>query len=697
LRFELANVLFNLAATYSQLASANRSTPDALKTACNYFCLAAGVISHLKTTIIPDMRSTPPEDMDTMTLECIEQLMLAQGQECVWQRAVKDGLKDATIAKLAAKVSDYYAEAGDYGRKSDAISSEWIHHMTAKHHHFAAAAQFRAACDCLEKRKYGEEVARLQDSLACATEALKESRYINKTVLDDLNSLKTRVQEDLKRAEKDNDVIYLLPVPPKSELKTLDRANMVQSRIPNEVSDPVSQLGDNSPLGKPLFTKLVPYAVHVAASIYEDRKLRLVNQTIIEELESMTTRLHELLSSLNLPGSLQAIEKPLGLPPGLVSHAEEIRQQDGINRLRRSREETEKIKANSRNVYQEGLDLLRSESAEDERARRKYGTDQWARPTSEQAAPKLHAQAKEIEGYLSHSESSDDLVMSKFAENESLIKLLGGSRHDLEHFVPSSRRAALTPALEQASNKLRACLNDVGRLETKRKRKIEALRTKVRTDDISEFEAFGIYTTTLLADEAPDAELLKEAARLEREYPMQKIEAAQFESLFEKRLELYDADKTGLGDEETEQTQLTSRIIQTNATFVAARKGDTSTKQREQALQSLENAYSKYKEIISNMEAARKFYNDLAKIVSAFRDECRNFAYQRRADASQIEGYVLISSIRKTFVGPLGLTSESSQRSIFGNGESKSKQHGSLASATEAGRIQKSYVRKQCA
>ena len=79
--------------------------------------------------------------------------------------------------------------------------------------HFAAAAQYRQACDCLERRKYGEEVARLRDSLTCVNEALKEARYINKTVLGDLNGLKMKVQEDLKRAEKDNDLIYLSKLP----------------------------------------------------------------------------------------------------------------------------------------------------------------------------------------------------------------------------------------------------------------------------------------------------------------------------------------------------------------------------------------------------------------------------------------------------------------------------------------------------
>lgn len=294
LRFELANVLYNLAALYSQLAvSLNRSTSEGLKMACNYFSQAAGVILHIKEKIMPDMRSSPPEDMDEMTLESIQQLLLAQGQECFWSKAVKDGMKDGTIAKLAAKVSDFYDQAAEYGTKSNTISTEWIHHMTAKHHHFAAAAQYRAARDCLEKQEYGEEVARLRDSITCVNEGLKESRYLNKIVLGDLNGLKAKVTEELKRAEKDNDIIYLMPVPAKSELKTLARAGMATARVPQEISDPASTLGDGGQFGQPLFAKLVPYAVHVAASLYEDRKNRLVNVSIIDELEGMTNKLRE--------------------------------------------------------------------------------------------------------------------------------------------------------------------------------------------------------------------------------------------------------------------------------------------------------------------------------------------------------------------------------------------------------------------
>jgi len=634
LRFELANILYNLAAMYSQLAfAANRSTADGLKTACNYFALAAGVIKHIRENVVPDMRSTPPEDMDLMTLECLEQLMLAQAQELFWMKAVKDGLKDALIAKLAAKVSDYYSDAGDLGIKSDVISSEWIHHMNAKHHHFAAAAQYRAACDCLEKRKYGEEIARLKDCLTCANEALKESKYLSKTVIADLNGLKSRVQEDLRRAEKDNDMIYLLPVPPKPELKLLDRAGMVSAKPPGEVSDPLSYLSEDSGgLGKPLFTKLVPYAVHVAASLYEDRKNRLINTGIIDELENLTTRIHDILKSLNLPGSLQALEKPLGLPPGLVAHAEEIRQQDGMDRLERAVRETEKLKDGDVSIYREGIDILQTDATEDNQARTKYGTDRWPRAVSKDAAPKLWNQIHEIEGYLKGAESSDDTVRKKISENEALIRLLGGTDRDLEQFVPSARRAVLTPAVDQAANRLRASLNDISRLESKRRKKIESLREKAKQDDIN-----------------PD--LLKETARLEREYPMQKIEAAQFEEFFEQRLEMYKLDKAMVSEEDKEQTNLINRLQQTNADFVKARKGDTSTKDREKALQSLENAFYKYKEIINNLDAGRKFYNDLAKIVARFRDDCRTFQYQRRVEGSQLE-MDLASGMQNLNLGP---------------------------------------------
>ena len=106
---------------------------------------------------------------------------------------------------------------------------------------------------------------------------------------------------------------------------------------------------------------------------------------------------------------------------------------------------------------------------------------------------------------------------------------------------------------------------------------------------------------------------------------MQKIEPAQFEDLFEQRLVRYNPERTMLLEEQEEQTQLLRRLDEANKAFLDARAGDSSSKAREQALQKLEGAYLKYREIVVNLDSGRKFYNDLAKIVGRFRDECKNF------------------------------------------------------------------------
>ncbi|KIV89193.1 hypothetical protein PV10_08781 [Exophiala mesophila] len=619
IRYELANILFNLAALYSQLAfGTNRTTLDGLKQSAEYGAAAAGVFSFLRREVIPDMRSAPPEDMDDVTLESLEQLCLAQSQECFWQIVIKKNMSDGTVARLAACVSDFYIYAADAARQSRTVSAEWIHHFQAKHHHFAAAAQYRQSRYCLTNKQYGEEISRLRDARVCIDEGLQEGRYIGPTLLGDLNGLKSRINEELKRAERDNDMIYLQAPPPKSQLKVLERTIMVKSRVPADVADGINLLGQEKPFGKPLFENLVPYAVHQAASIYADRRDRLVGGSIIVDLETMTAKLREVLQLLDLPGSLQALEKPLGLPPSLVSKADELRQQDALYRLKRSLDDTTKLRTNDLAIYQEGLALLDAERAEDDRARSKFGTDRWNRPPSTTALSKLYQQSKDLQTYLNSAGSSDSLVQTKIRENEHILRLLTGTNRDLERFVPSSDQVAMTPAIEETARRLRACYSEASRLETKRKNKIAALREKASKDDIG-------------------PALLAEAARLEREYPMQKIEPGQFESLFEKRLNMYEPDREALDIEQEEQDQLVARLREANKNFLDARRGDTSTKDRQNALQSLELGYSKYKESVNNLETGRKFYNDLASHVTRFRENCKAQVSERRVEASQLE------------------------------------------------------------
>ncbi|KAK1833500.1 pH-response regulator protein palA/prr-1 [Podospora conica] len=631
LKYELMNILFNLAALYSQLAMAsNRGNTEGLKTAASYFSQAAGVLNHMKTEVLPELRmASPPDDMDEATLESLTQLLLAQSQETFWQKAVMDGYKDASIAKLAARVSDLYNLAGEAAMRSEAISSAWIHHMSAKHHHFAAAAQYRAACDCLEKRRYGEEVARLTDAVACVNEGLKEARggYLNKAVVEDLHGLKKRVEEDLKRAEKDNDIIYLQPVPPKPELKILERANMAVARTPPQVATPYDFFGDHAEFGPALFTKLVPFAVHLAVSIYEERRDRLVNTSVIDELELLSGTLNETLSNdLNLPGSLQALEKPLGLPGPLVQHADEIRQADALNRLRRGFADIEMLCSSDRSIFEEGKALLAAEEEEDKAMRRKHGTMRWSRPESRlepsrDGGAKLWNQAAEIEGYFASSTSSDAIVRDKFESVKETLSILAGPDRGIMDYIPNSRRPEIPESLKPTLGRLRSTYNDVLRLKTRRQKRIDTLKSKVRADDIK-------------------ADILIEAARLERTYPGTVIVPAHFETFFEARLDtLYDAELEAVEKERADQSRALADVERANREFQAQKKslGGDRNSDRERALQRLDNAYYKYKEIVSNIEVGRKFYNDLCQIVEQFRNQARQWVNERRKEAKELE------------------------------------------------------------
>ena len=118
---------------------------------------------------------------------------------------------------------------------------------------------------------------------------------------------------------------------------------------------------------------------------------------------------------------------------------------------------------------------------------------------------------------------------------------------------------------------------------------------------------------------------------------MQKIEAAQFESLFEQRLEAYELDREMLAQEQEDQDQIAARLQEANRALSDARKGDSSSREREKALQELETGYLKYKEIVTNLDTARKFYNDLANHVSRFREACKAQVKQRKMEAGQLE------------------------------------------------------------
>lgn len=114
--------------------------------------------------------------------------------------------------------------------------------------------------------------------------------------------------------------------------------------------------------------------------------------------------------------------------------------------------------------------------------------------------------------------------------------------------------------------------------------------------------------------------------------------------LFERRLSTrYSAELTSLQNESVEQLRLESRLRETNTGFTNIRKLDSSTQEREAALQALENGYFKYREIVQNLETGRKFYNDLGKLLARLRETVKGWCLERMSEAKTLESDLVTS------------------------------------------------------
>jgi programmed cell death 6-interacting protein len=119
---------------------------------------------------------------------------------------------------------------------------------------------------------------------------------------------------------------------------------MVNPLLPPEISSPPST---------PLLRSLVPYAIRQAILIYNERKNTAINREMIPELEEITSQNRALLRELGLPGSLQVMEISLGLPPSLVTHMEEVKNQGGISKLKQMRGEVRNLCSSDKEIYQQ--------------------------------------------------------------------------------------------------------------------------------------------------------------------------------------------------------------------------------------------------------------------------------------------------------------------------------------------------------
>ncbi|KAF1385303.1 hypothetical protein PFLUV_G00106330 [Perca fluviatilis] len=155
LAFEKGSVLFNIGALYTQIgARQDRSVTAGIDRAVDAFQRAAGAFNYLKE----NFSNAPSLDMSGPSLCMLVRLMIAQVQECVFERVTLTTqdthfTSQLRLAQEAARVSDVYIlvqQTMTQPLMKDYVPFSWASMVQVKSEHFRALSHYYAAvalCD----------------------------------------------------------------------------------------------------------------------------------------------------------------------------------------------------------------------------------------------------------------------------------------------------------------------------------------------------------------------------------------------------------------------------------------------------------------------------------------------------------------------------------------------------------------------
>uniref|UniRef100_A0A3B5L2K2 Rhophilin Rho GTPase binding protein 1 n=1 Tax=Xiphophorus couchianus TaxID=32473 RepID=A0A3B5L2K2_9TELE len=155
LAFEKGSVLFNIGALHTQIgARQDRSATTSIDKAVDAFQRAAGAFNYLKE----NFSNAPSLDMSALSLSMLVRLMVAQVQECVFERITITSrdtkfTSQLQLAQEAAQVSDVYSlvhQTMTQPLMKDYVPFSWASMVQVKSEHFRALSHYYAAaalCD----------------------------------------------------------------------------------------------------------------------------------------------------------------------------------------------------------------------------------------------------------------------------------------------------------------------------------------------------------------------------------------------------------------------------------------------------------------------------------------------------------------------------------------------------------------------
>ncbi|GAA5829396.1 hypothetical protein JCM5353_008683 [Sporobolomyces roseus] len=666
LSYELLSTLLNLSSLYISLAHHTHSpTPQSLKTSIQYYSLALGVY-HKLFSLLPKFERAGLEDSDLcrVKLESLSKVVMGLSQECGWLKAVIDRLKNGTIAKLAMQVSEYYQEALELAqRTTNPFPEEYIGYLRLKSAHFKAVSQYRRSMDDLGSNRYGDELGRLsvsQEILKTVLSSIpkpQKGSLLSELMKDSRNLLKT-IEENLIRANKDNDLIYLSHPTPPSALPPIVPFSLVKPSLQLSVQNPLKWiLEEGQESSRIVFGGMERREVGAVLEIWEDRKKSWMEEEVKGWCKRREVEERKLLKDLNLPSSLDQLQqtsslssqstitRPQSLPQSLSDQSQEIQRLGGTSKLQLLFKDVSKTCSINSKLLSEANEHLQSERITEEFYSTTHSPTHWTRPSSTTISQPLSDRISHLNSLLQSAQSSDLVIRQKYAQVSKRLQLLESPQEELRKVLPRMEeevreRVAEPPSLElkRVERKLRGLLEDLKGLGLDRGESLRRVEGVEKQWDIRKEVARR-------SDEIALMELEDEGERdqVEGLEQFEEVLGRGLEGLKEgsgwelERRELETRGEEILNGIRSANTTFTSLLIEQQPSTASQTPSSAVPSARTDFLSSMSEAHSKYLEMLGNLEEGLKFYSDLSRLATELRESCKNFAYSRNLEAQELD------------------------------------------------------------
>lgn len=405
--------------------SQNLDGEEGLQKANKKLQTAAGLFTCLKERVVGLMEQEPTPDLDPECLAVLASLCLAQAQEMVVQKALKDKMKDNIVAKLSGHADDLFAEVMKLMQKESVRTlwdKDWLPIISGKQAFYNGLAQYHQSKVCNADKSVGEEIARLQYSIELITACQTRAGFAGLCGAGDWIKRANRALTD---AKKDNDFIYHERIPDVKNLSSIGRASVVK---PTAVPDKFL------PDEKELFGALMPVHIHQALAAYDVRKQELVSKEV-GRLKEGTNMLNDILTSMNLPAALEDTTGG-GVPASLLEKSAAVVEAGGVNELERLAKELPELLQRNTELLSEADRMLREEQESDSSLRSQHGA-RWNRTASDKLTATFTTNATKYRSIIDNARTADGVVREKMTSHLASMKALSGGEAALLSLLPS--------------------------------------------------------------------------------------------------------------------------------------------------------------------------------------------------------------------------------------------------------------------